>query len=59
VLGLNGQTFDVPGIAAGAKVTIGYPCFGGTIQAIADFLDDVVESSEGNNGLTTDVGACP
>jgi hypothetical protein len=59
LLGLNGQTFNVPGIAAGDNVTIGYPCFGGTIQAIADLLDDVIESNEGNNASTTDVGTCP
>ena len=58
-LGLNGQTFSVPAIAAGNKVTIGYPCFGGTIQATADLFDDVVESNEGNNGLQVDVGPCP
>lgn len=59
VLGINGQTFNVPAIAAGGKVSVGYACFGGQIQAIADLLDDVVESNEGNNGLQVDVGPCP
>ena len=58
-LGLNGQTFNVPAIAAGDEVTIGYGCFGGPIQAIADLFDDVTESNEGNNELQVDVGPCP
>jgi len=59
VLGINGQTFDVPAILAGKKVTIDYNCFGGTVEAIADLFDDVVESKEGNNTLVVEVGVCP
>lgn len=59
VLGINGQTFDVPAIGAGSKVTISYPCFGGPVQASADLFDDVTESDEGNNDIQVDVGPCP
>jgi hypothetical protein len=58
-LSVNGQTFDVPAIGAGGSIEVHSGCFGGVVQAIADLLDEVAESNEGNNARTTDVGDCP
>jgi hypothetical protein len=58
VLSLNGQTFNVPGVRAGDRVTVSYQCFGGQVDGVVDVFDDVVESDEANNSLSVDVGIC-
>lgn len=40
------------------KAQIDYPCVGGLIVVIADVFDQIVESNEGNNIDSGDVGTC-